>query len=396
MRKHIAGSTLDGKKRPVRWLMTLMMIQVVGLLSGAAQADVLWTPSVEIGGMYSDNILFSHTDPVDDYIYTIEPALQLDYLQELTEIHTQGSVLVRRYQDNDDLDDENYNFDFNGEIKPTERVGVIGSYELIKDTTLDSELLETGSVFIREDRLSQEGRLVPYFNLTERMRIDLGGRYRAVDYDSDTEVDYSVWDVFLPLRWRLVTQIDSIYISPGYSYRDSDANSSESYKLKLGWDHDSTERFNFKFAVGARYTEHEQSDTGETDEKWNGLADLRLEYKYETGKLNTEFQHDLRTAADGDQVNLTKVLASLLWNFTERAGIRLYGRYYYTITEGRTVKEKREFYLVGSRLFYHLTRNHRIFIAYDYAQDNQKDLAVEPRVDRQRIWAGVSLNFPMT
>ena len=276
MRKYMAG-WFSGKSRPVRWLLALMMVQIVCLLSGPVQADTLWIPSLGLNGMYDDNILFSHTAPVDDYVYTVEPALQLDYRQELTKLHTKASAYVRRYQDNDDLNDENYNFDLNGEIKSTERLGVRGSYELIKDTTLDSELLETGRVFTRNDRLSQEGRLAPYFYLNERMRIDLAGRYRVVDYDSDTEVDYSVWDVYLPLRWRLVTQIDSIYISPGYSYRDSDASTSKSYKLRLGWDHESTERFSFNFAAGVRYTEHEQAGSTETEDKWNGIADLKLE-----------------------------------------------------------------------------------------------------------------------
>ena len=347
-------------------------------------------------GTYDDNIIFSHTDPVDDYIYNIEPSLQLDYRRERAEIHTKGSAFIRRYQDNDDLDNENYDFDFMSEIKPSERLGIRGFYRLIKDTTLDSELLETGRIFTREDRLSQEGRLIPSFNLTERLRIDLSGRYRVVDYDSDTEIDYSVWDVDLPIRWRLVTQIDSIYISPGYSDRDSDANSSKSYKLRLGWDHSSTERLSFNFSAGARYTEHEQAGSSETEKKWNGIGDLKLKYKYETGEFNTELQHDLRTTADGNQVNLTRVFASLKWNFTERMGIKLNGRYYYTVTEGETSKDKREYYLVGPQLFYNLTENHIIFIAYDYAQDYQKDLTVEPRVDRQRIMAGISLNFPMT
>lgn len=394
MRKFKSGSVSNGKSRPAQWLMMLITIQC--LLFGVAQADTRLVPSVELNGKYDDNILFSHVDPTDDYIYTLKPAFELDYRQELTQLNTKGSVLVRRYQDNDDLDDENYNLDLMGEIKATERGGVRGSYELIKDTTLDSELLETGRIFIREDRVSQEGRLVPYFNLTERMRIDLGGRYRVVDYDSDAEIDYSVWDVFMPLRWRLATEIDSIYLSPSYSYRDSDANSSKSYKFNVGWEHESTERLSFNFSVGARYTEHERSDNSETEKKWNGIGDLKLEYKFETGAFNTEFKHDLRTSADGNQVNLTKVIASLRWNFTERAGIRLNGRYYYSETEGETDEDKREYFQVGPQLYYHLTKHHLIFLAYDYAQDYQKERTIEPRADRQRIWAGVSLNFPMT
>ena len=75
--------------------------------------------------------------------------------------------------------------------------------------------------------------------------------------------------------------------------------------------------------------------------------------------------------------------------------MELRGRYVYAKNEGENNTDTTEYYQVGPEIFYNLTENHVIFIAYDYAQDYQKDLQVDPRAERNRIWAGVSLNFPI-
>jgi hypothetical protein len=397
MNNQLTGRFPKEKRCTIRILKNMMAAALMVCLPfGAPQADTLWTPSVELSGTHNDNILFSRTAPEDDYIYTLEPALHLDLNRELTQVLANASIYLRRYQDNDELNDEIYNFDFKGKTNVTERFRMSGSYELIKDTTLDSELLEVGRLFIREDRLSQDARLAPRFNVTERMSIGLSGRYRNVAYDSDTNIDYSVWDVSMPIRWILITQIDTIYISPGYAFRDSDSNQSKTYNFRIGWDHETTERLNMKLSAGARYTEHEDQDTGSTDESWKGLGSLEFKYDFETGTLGVDFEHDLRNTADGDQVNVTSVHTRLRLNFTERTGTELNGRYIYTKNDRDVDAYSTDYYQVGAKLFYYLTENHLIFIAYDYSQDYDEHYDNDPRAERNRIWAGISLNFPMS
>ncbi len=376
-------------------MMAAMMVQAICLLCSTAMAETIWTPSVQLTGVRDDNIQFSRTDPVDDYIYLAKPQLELNYNQELTQIAADGNIIIRRYQDNDEFNDEIYKFDFKGNTKLSERFRLRGDYEFIKDTTLDSELREVGRIYLREDRFSHDVRLVPSFDLTERTRIGLAGRYRDVAYDSDAFVDYSVWDISLPVSRRLETQIDTIYVSPGYTNRDSDTARSKSYNLRLGWKHETTERLDLDLSVGARHTEHEQVATGETNDSWNGLGALRLNYDFETGSLMIDFQHDLRNTADGNQANVSRLITRLRWYFTERIGLDLNGRYYNTRTEGENNNDTREYIQAGSDLFYNLTENHAVFIAYEYSQDYQENIEDEPRAERNRIWAGIRLSFPM-
>lgn len=383
--------------RSIRYgLIAVACTLLVLFTSWGVSAEIRWTPKLYLFAVYDDNVFFDRTnDTEEDYIYNVEPRLRIDYQQELTRWQAEGRVLLRRYQDFDELDDENYRFDFDGDTRVSERFKVKGSYEFIKDSTFDSELEETGRIFAREDRFSHKAMLIPNFDVTERLNIGVSGRYRDVEYDSDTKVDYYVWDVGLPIRRKLATEIDTVYIQPGFTRRETDTRRSNSYNFRIGWDRDTTERLNLNFSVGVRYTEDELLATGEEENNWGGLGNLILNYIFETGDLKLDIYHDLLNTANGDLVNVSRVLADLRWYFTERLGVLLRGRYYYTRTEGEDDNTDTQYIEAGPDIFYHLTREHIFFVGYQYSQDYQNDLDTDKRAERNRIWAGFRFNFPL-
>lgn len=396
MRNFTVGSVSIGRRKLLgQILMLAILTAAVCFPLDMLQAETRWTPSVNFSATQDDNIFFEPTDIVDDNIYQLDPGIRYNYDQELTKLSADARVRIRKYQDNDELDDETYRINLNGQSNITERLGLNGRYEFIKDTTLDSELEEVGRIFTREERRSHYASLNPNFKISETTSIGISGGYRDVAYDSDDDVDYSRWDVGVPVRWRLATEIDSVYIKPGYTYTDSDTNRTTSYNFRIGWSHESTERLNLNLAVGARYTEFEDKNTDEEEETWNGLGSLKMKYDFETGYFSVDLLHDLRNTADGNQVNVSRVIMQLKWYFTERMGWELDGRYYYTVTEGNINDDSTEFIRVGPELFYQLTENHLVFIAYEYSQEDQKDVDIDPRSERNRIWAGVRLNFPL-
>lgn len=370
-------------------------LQVIFLSFSALKAETLWTPSLELSAKYDDNVLFDATDTVDDYVYIIEPGLRYDYNQELTHFTADARAGVRRYQDTDDLDDETYGLSLAGDTNFTQRFNMKGKYEFIKDKTLDSELLETGRAFFPEDRFSHRVVVNPEFYLTERTIIGLEGRYRDVSYDSDRYFDYKAWSVYLPVKRRLETQIDTISLIPGYTFRESDKNESTSYIFGIGWTHETTQRLTFDLTLGARYTDYENLETGQTDENWGGAGALQCSYDFETGNLMINFERDLKNTAGGDQAEVTQVNLRLRWNFTARLGAEVHGGYYYTVTEGEINDDTTEYIKAGPYIYYHLTQNHDLFVAYEYSQEYQKDVDEDPRAERNRVWAGIRLTFPL-
>jgi hypothetical protein len=371
-------------------------MQVIGLLSDNASADALWTPSVGLVAVRDDNILFSRNNPEDDVVYLVRPQLRIDSDQEITKFSTDANATIRRYSENDDLDDEVYKLRLKGRANATERFNLRGGYEFIKDTTLDSELEEIGRISLREERMSHKVTLAPSFNFTERMSVGLVGQYRNVEYDADGLFDYRAWRIGMPVRRRLVTQVDSIYFSPGYAYRESDANTSESYTFRFGWDHEKTERLTLLFSIGARFTEFEYLNSGDTEEAWGGLGELQLNYDLLAGEFMLELNHNLQNTASGTQVNVSRVWARLKWNFSHRFGSELNARYYYTQDEEVVDDDSRQFYQGDVKLLYNFTENHVVFIAYEYSQDYLENVGDDDsRSERNRAWAGIRLNFPM-
>jgi hypothetical protein len=377
-----------------KWTVGSIIALSLCLFSSIVWAETRWTPLLNLSAVKDDNILFSQTDAIDDYVYEIEPGIKYEYDQEVTEFSANGRVRVRKYQDNDDLDDEIYRLWLNGNTDITERFHLQGKYDFISDTTLDSELEEIGRIFLREDRISHNASLAPSFNLNERMSIGLSANYRDVSYDTDEFVDYTSWNLGLPIRWRLATRVDSVYINPGYNYRESDSNTSDTYKIAIGWDHSATERLSVNSLVGVRYTELEKSGTSEMIENWNGLGSIVVAYDFERGRLTFDIEHDLRNSANGDQVNVSRAIIGLRFNLTERMALNLNGGYYYTQNEDTDEDSESEFMRAGSELSYKITIDHEVFISYRYSQDDQKD-SDEPSAERNRVWAGIRLNFPM-
>lgn len=375
-----------------KMLIALTISVAVYLPTGIVQADIRWTPSVEVSAIHDDNVQFSANNAIDDTIYAIRPGVRLNYDHELTKIAANGRVLIRKYNDNDDLDDQVYQFDLKANTKFTERFYLRGGYEFIKDTTLDSELEEVGRIFFREDRINHKATLSPSFNLTERTSIGISGRYGNVAYDSDTKIDNTLWSVGLPVRWRLNTQLDSIQIGPSYTCRESDINRSDNYYFNLGWDRKTTERFTFKALIAARWTELENIETGEKNDSTGVKGDLKFKYGFETGSLAIDLNQNLTYTANGEQVDVSRVILTLKWNFTERMGMKLKGRYYHTRDENEGGDNSSEFMQAGSELFYNLTENHNVFIAYQYARDDNDNS--DTQAERNRVWAGINFNFP--
>jgi hypothetical protein len=397
MSKDDTSSIAVRKHDALGWIMTTVLtLQFIFLLPGTTLASTRWTPTLNLAAMYDDNVLYDGTDTKDDYVYAIYPALKFEYNQEVTHIASEGSVIFRRYQDNNDLNDEIYNFNLDANTNLSERFLAGVFYRFVKDTTLDSELKETGRIFSRDDRMSHTVGLTPSFNLTERTSIGLEGSYRDVTYDSETFVDYTAWDVSLPVRWKLRTQLDTIYLSPGYSDDDSDTTHSKSYIFRLGWNHEVSERLNLDISIGPRYTELEQLNTGDTDKSWSGIGNLIMGYNFETALLTIDLQRDLESTANGDQADVSRAIVSLRWDLAERYGTELNGSYYYTKTEGKNIDENTQYVQGGVKLFYKLTEDHNLFIAYDYSQEEVDNASEQTtRAERNQIWAGIRLSFPV-
>jgi len=367
------------------------------LLAGVdnvAAADYILVPSIKAFAQHNDNIEFSRVNTKDDNIFTVIPGLKLDYDSVTTKILADLKMEIDRYQEEDDFDNEFYNANVNLAHKLTQRFSTNAAFGFTKDTTLESELVETGRIQYREDRYRYDAGAGIRYSLTELVSLSLNYAYNNIDYKSDTKVDYDRHRVWFSVGKLLKSQVDRIYVTPGYSLRDSDENRVSSYNLNFGWRHGLSETFSLLVEVGGRYTENENKDTDEKDYTWGGVVNFRFIKRTERSETDLGYARNLATTADGREVDVDKVKLSFLWAFTERFKAGIEGRFYYTRDEKEDEDVYTRYFELRPSMRYMMTENSSLLVNYTYSLEYDEDKAPNERAERNRVWLGVAFNFP--
>ena len=197
--------------------------------------DITLNPKLAVTETYDDNVVFARENEEDDYITTITPSVYFDYKTEISKLTTSMNTGLNYYAIDNDLNYQTYDGKAQLDAKLMELISVEVGGLFIKDTTLESELEETGRVQFREDRYRYDyfGRMG--INLTELTQIALGSRYRQVEYDFEANVDYNI-DIFsFDLTKKLKNQIDSIKFNVMYTLRESRPRESDTYIAGVEW-----------------------------------------------------------------------------------------------------------------------------------------------------------------
>ncbi len=377
------------------WLLGLAFsITWLASIPGARAADYILVPSIHAFAQHNDNIEFSRQDTLDDNIYTVVPGLKLNYDDMTTKLEADLKAQIDRYQQEDDFDNEFYNAKLDLKHNLTRRFRLNGKFEFTKDTTLESELSETGRIQFREDRYRYDAGAGVRYSLTELVDLSLNYRYNNVDYKSDTKVDYNRHQAWFSIGKLLKTQVDRIYVAPRYSLRDSDENRVDSYNLSFGWLHGLSETFKLRIEAGARYTENEDKDSNDTDYTWGGVVNFRFFKRTERSEVDLTYTRDLATTAEGTEVDVDKIRLYFSWLLTERFKADLDGKFYYTKDEKEDDNIYTRYFEIQPSLFYKMTEDSALVLEYTYSLEYDEEEAPNERAERNRIWLGVAFNFP--
>lgn len=372
-----------------------VIIFIFCLTDAAIAGQVSLSPSLEIKGEYNDNVLFWRTDEIDDFITTITPALTLVYNTELFNIDAGAIIDFLRYHDERDLDEENQEYNLDTSCRLTERFTLSGDFSYIKDTTLDSELNETGIVNDRDNRRRYNAGGKAVYKTTERLDIGCDYKYWKINYDDEDYVDYDRHTVTFPFNYHLQTQRDILTILPGYSFRDSDISEISEYKLSFGWSHIFSETFSFKIFAGGRYSDIRYNDNRDDSDNWRGTTDINFRNIGEKNRASIGYKHDLGTNADGTDIDIHKIYCRIDQMVLRRFGIGFDGKLYFTSEEGdEDDDEDSTYYTLTPSLFYRITEHHTLRLAYSYSRDDDNARRNDQVKERHRVWLSLNFNFP--
>ncbi len=361
----------------------------------AAAADVTLTPSLGLRGEHNDNIDFSRTNKLDDYLVAVSPGLKLDYATPSFGLTGSAGVNVLRYMNNTDHDTVNQNYGLKGILQPWEKFKVRGDAAYVKDTTLDSQLTETGIVSARTDRHYYRGAGGVSYQLTERSGTDIDYVHTKTDYDSVTDIGSKSDAVYLGYNYTFNQRKDILTVKPYFREIDSSVSREDLYGFTLGLSHKFSQTLSANAAVGPRYADTKPAN-GNSDSSWGWTAEVNVENTWETASLSLGYKRDIDYSPFGEPVEVNNLYATVRYNLTTRLLAGVSGRLVFAKSTGNFNATDRRFIEVTPSLTYKFTENHTLELAYSYSQQYDYNLPVpdDRGYDRNRIWLFLNLNFP--
>ncbi len=383
-------------------------------------AEVAVEPSLFVRGEYDDNVAYTRRYKKSDYLAKIKPAFRLNYRTEVLDLESNLAAEIYRYRDETCLNTEDQHYDVNGTLQLTERLSVSGNGAYRKDTTLESELFETGLTGnTRQDRKRYTGGMSATYKLTEKWDAGLNYNYTKTEYDWEGNVDYNVDSISASFNYLLNNQLDMITIQPYYAWMDSQATSTDNYGLSFGLMHAFSETLSLTAYAGVRYTKTSYSyvnprymviinpitgepeyfvmytPVDEKDSNFSGVADVGISKTGETFSATIGYDQDLSYSSYGEPIEVYKAYFNTDRRITERLRIRFSGSFYVTKSEGKYNDRDERYFNVSPVLAYRLTRDYSVEVGYLHSESRNKQLSSNKTTDRNRVWVGLRFRYPM-
>ncbi len=363
----------------------------------AIAKDITIVPSIAFEAGYDDNVLYSRAFEISDYVGIISPGLKLDYATEVFNIRGSGLVDVLRYAQEKDLDYERQYYRLGGDYRFSERWKFNGDFAYIKDTTLQTELIQTGIVNIRSPVDRVDGDLGLSYELSELSDIGVKYAYLNRSYKYPGYDDYYANSISLPYNRQFNDGLDIFTVEPRYTRMISENNDAHGYRLMLGWTHRPSETYQFRVFLGPRYTVQKFEGTGETTSNWGVVGDINLQKTAERYSILVGFGSDVINRPSTDELNqVFRLYTRLSRRITERFRAQVYSRISLTKPDYEDVGHEEDIYyfVVTPSLNYYFTENHYLSLSYSYQQQYDRNIENYPRIARNRVWLGVNFNFP--
>lgn len=388
--------------------------------SGVMAAKITLVPYADVSAGYDDNVYYLYTQQESDYLATAKPGFTLDYTSELFNIRSRGSVEFLRYLDNSSLNRENYDVLFDGAVNLTERLNLRGNFSFVNDTTLDSQLDETGIVTLRTDRKRYNGGGELSYALSTLSGAGVAFNHQSTRYGSNVYEDYDYESAQAFYNYKFNDGLDLFTVMPYYGHWKSDISDVNNYGLSFGLSHMFSETLSLEAYLGPRYTQTEQRYTIRTfvydpntgsfrltdkeiklsDSNWGGTGSIQLKKNWVSTSATLGYSHDLTYSSsaggDSEPIEVDRLFFTASHSVTSRVRVGLSGSFY--ISESATSlgdREDQRYLTVTPSINYDLTRDLALRLTYAYSWSIDERLDTDSTRDRNRVWLTFTGRWPM-
>jgi hypothetical protein len=344
-------------------------------------ADWALSPSISVIETYDSNLRFSADDEESDFVSAVKPKVSLSGETDRSRLRLDSVLVGEKYIDNSDLDTIYTDNRLNLSHKWTQRIETALNADFIRDSSLETELLEAGIRTIRADRYRYNGGLTQKYALTESVLLSMGASAGETIYPDEELPDIQRWEANLNPQWA-ITERDTL--GSNIYYQNYDYSNSSTIQYLGGllfWERKLSETLTFNAGAGYRFTwieapiltleldprtgfrivrrTEESTDDGliflaAIDKKWSerfttSLTLTRDQYNStdarsfertsaranlnyllsEKTSLDCELRYDNNTEAGGDDedIRYLRITPGIVRKLTEDFSIRLAGAY---------------------------------------------------------------------
>jgi len=367
-------------------------LQIIGLVSHAAAQNLRTSPSLAITGGYNDNILFNNIDEVAGYYTSLKPILNVAMTSARSSLDLFSYTELFRYLDQKELDYEIYRLGVGGRHQLTERLNFEGGLGFTMDTTLESELEETGRVVTREDRERTEGQTKLSYDLSEVSEFGLEYRYRTTKYDSEERIDRIEHRLQIPYRHRFNDQLDQVTLRPAYTRIETeDHREIDYYNISIGWTHIFSKTMRMTNFIGYQYTV--STTDGYQDIIRAGNANLSIIQTGELFSYRFGLRSNIYVNAEGNVDEVDRIFCRLKHNLTEKLSAQFYGSVYVNRQPEENSSYDSLFYDLKPELSYRITPKHSLNTFYQYSYEMDQTVSENQESIRNVLQVYVLLRF---
>jgi hypothetical protein len=376
----------------------------------AAQWSV--EPTVSLRSGYNDNIRLTTAGHDSVWEEDVTPAVKFGVSKENQGLFGNADASIRRFyggsgdNSSDLLDREDYHFKVNS-YHNTERNNFGANINITRDSTLDSELTETGQIIPnRATRMSTV--LNPSWArlLNEKTRLEFNYQFNRVKYSDEVgqsnlvNYDFNTISTSLLRQFTPLTQ-GAVALSFNRYLPETNLNS-DTYALQVGLDRKHSETLSTSWLAGWRETRSDTlNPTGfctfanpgtsfpqctggipvqtgtDKDESSNSGAvyAASITKTLERGSLGASLSRSATPSGDGQLLDTTRLTLTGEHRFTETLRSDLMVEYYKRDTivnaAGEPATDNRNFFRVRPRVTWQWQREWLLSANYEYAASDE-------------------------
>jgi hypothetical protein len=317
---------------------TVTILLLTACAAGIEAAEWKIDPTIEFRAGYNDNIRLTIDDEVSSAEARLSPSAVFSVATPTSGASGNLRFDFRRFEDDSNLDDNNVRV-LTSSYHRMERSQLGLDLDFIKDTTLDSQLENTGLVFDRVTRYKVNVGPNWTYNLDDRTNARFGYTYTDVQYNDTGEtgfVDFHSNSGQVSLQRALNERAVASIILTHSQYSNDNQVDSKNTGLQAGGSYRFSETLSASLFVGVRRTEVDFSqsslipifsgdiiigfiplteDVSRSD--WGNTFSGSLTKDFLRGQTSLSASRDISNDINGVPFEVTRLSWSNLYRFSE-------------------------------------------------------------------------------